>query len=289
MATERGLYYFFTTPVQHYGDVRSYQIVVPGYNIVEDVRGTSQELPRELESAWSAIHAKVAAQHDNHKAQVINQLINEHFTCAYEKSGVLNMRNYEREDAIVPWGNSVLKTKTDDRTGHDIPRVEHARQWYRITLADSEEYWEAYDLASDPTLFGFIDGKTAYGERIMIPQDRITSISSIVDVMEIAELEGALKDAQEDPSTRVAYVEGGQLVKDNLRWTVRYPEKTDPQWVQQLWRNARLVGLNNKTLQLATDTRTYQLQVGADIIYDPDTNEISEVLGKVDFKNEEDV
>lgn len=86
MATERGLYYF-TTPVQHYGDVRSYQIVVPGYNIVEDVSGTSQELPRELESAWSAIHAKVAAQHDNHKAQVINQLINEHFTRAYEKWG----------------------------------------------------------------------------------------------------------------------------------------------------------------------------------------------------------
>lgn len=86
MATERGLYYF-TTPVQHYGDVRSYQIVVPGYNIVEDVTGTSQELPRELESSWSVIHAKVAAQHDNHKAQVINQLINEHFTRAYEKWG----------------------------------------------------------------------------------------------------------------------------------------------------------------------------------------------------------
>lgn len=86
MATERGLYYF-TTPVKHYGDVRSYQIVVPGYNIVEDISGTSQELPRELESAWSAIHAKVASQHDNHKAQVINQLINEHFTRAYEKWG----------------------------------------------------------------------------------------------------------------------------------------------------------------------------------------------------------
>lgn len=186
----------------------------------------------------------------------------------------------------------VYKTRTDDRTGHDIPKVEHvehARQWYRIILADNEGYWAVYDLALDPTLSGFIDGKTAYGERIMIPQDRITSISSIVDVMEIAELEGAFKDAQEDPSTRVAYVEGGQLIKDNLRWTVRYPEKTDPQWVKQLRMNARLVGLNNKTLQLATDTRTYQLQVGTDIIYDPDTNEISEVLGKVNFKNEEDV
>lgn len=188
--------------------------------------------------------------------------------------------------------SQVYKTRTDDRTGHDIPKVEHvehARQWYRIILADSEGYWAAYDLASDPTLSGFIDGKTAYGEHIMIPQDKITSISSIVDVMEIAELEGALKDAQEDPSTRVAYVEGGQLIKDNLRWTVHYPEKTDPQWVKQLRMNARLVGLNNKTLQLATDTRTYQLQVGTDIIYDPDTNEVSEVLGKVDFKNEEDV
>lgn len=185
--------------------------------------------------------------------------------------------------------SQVYKTRTDDRTGHDIPKVEHARQWYRIILADSEGYWAAYDLASDPILSGFIDGKTAYGEHIMIPQDRITSISSIVDVMEIAELEGALKDAQEDPSTRVAYVEGGQLIKDNLRWTVHYPEETDPQWVKQLRMNARLVGLNNKTLQLATDTRTYQLQVGTDIIYDPDTNEISEVLGKVDFKNEEDV
>lgn len=208
------------------------------------------------------------------------------------KSGVLNMRNYEREDAIVPWGNSTFKAKTDDRTGHDIPKVkyvEHARQWYRIILADSEGYWAAYDLAFDETLSGFINGKTAYGERIMIPKDRITSISSIVDVMEIAELEGAVKDAQEDPSTRVAYVEGGQLIKDNLRWTVRYPEETDPQWVKQLRMNARLVGLNNKTLQLATDTRTYQLQVGTDIIYDPDTNEISEVLGKVNFKNEEDV
>lgn len=186
----------------------------------------------------------------------------------------------------------VYKTRTDDRTGHDIPKVEHvehARQWYRIILADNEGYWAVYDLALDPTLSGFIDGKTAYGERIMIPQDRITSISSIVDVMEIAELEGAFKDAQEDPSTRVAYVEGGQLIKDNLRWTVRYPEKTDPQWVKQLRMNARLVGLNNKTLQLATDTRAYQLQVGTDIVYDPDTNEISEVLGKVDFKNEEDV
>lgn len=186
----------------------------------------------------------------------------------------------------------VYKTRTDDRTGHDIPKVkhvEHARQWYRIILADNEGYWAVYDLALDPTLSGFIDGKTAYGERIMIPQDRITSISSIVDVMEIAELEGAVKDAQEDPSTRVAYVEGGQLIKDNLRWTVRYPEKTDPQWVKQLWMNARLVGVEHKTLQLATDTRTYQLQVGTDIIYDPDTNEISEVLGKVNFKNEEDV
>lgn len=86
MATERGLYYF-TTPVKHYGDVRSYQIIVPGYNIVEDVAGTSQELPHELGSAWSVIHAKVAAQHDNHKAQVINQLINDHFTRAYEKWG----------------------------------------------------------------------------------------------------------------------------------------------------------------------------------------------------------
>ena len=183
----------------------------------------------------------------------------------------------------------VYKTRTDDRTGHTIPKAEHARQWYRIRLADFEGYWEAYDLALDPTLSGFIDGKTAYGERIMIPQDRITWINSIVDVGEIAELEGALKDAQEDPSTRVAYVEGGQLIKDNLRWTVRYPEETDPQWVKQLWMNARLVGLNNKTLQLATDTRTYQLQVGTDIIYDPDTNEISEVLGKVDFKNEADL
>lgn len=188
--------------------------------------------------------------------------------------------------------SQVYKTRTDDRTGHDIPKVEHvehARQWYRIILADNEGYWAVYDLALDPTLSGFIDGKTAYGERIMIPQDRITSISSIVDVMEIAELEGAFKDAQEDPSTRVAYVEGGQLIKDNLRWTVRYPEKTDPQWVKQLWMNARLVGVEHKTLQLATDTRTYQLQVGTDIIYDPDTNEISEVLGKVNFKNEEDV
>lgn len=185
----------------------------------------------------------------------------------------------------------VYKTRTDDRTGHDIPKVEHARQWYRIILADNEGYWAVYDLALDPTLSGFIDGKTAYGERIMIPKDRITSISSIVDVMEIAELEGAFKDAQEDPSTRVAYVEGGQLIKDNLRWTVRYPEETDPQWVQRLWRDLRLdgSGLDNKTMLLATDTRTHQLQIGTDIIYDPDTNEVSEVLGKVEFKNEEDV
>lgn len=180
----------------------------------------------------------------------------------------------------------VYKTRTDDRTGHDIPKVEHARQWYRITSADSEGYWEAYDLALDQTLFGFINGKTAYGERILIPKDRITSISSIVDVMEIAELEGALKDAQEDPSTRVAYVEGGQLIKDNLRWTVRYPEKTDPQWVQRLWRDLRLDGLDDKTMQIYIEGHTYELRIGDTIIYDPDTNEISEVLGKVEFKND---
>lgn len=208
------------------------------------------------------------------------------------KSGVLNMRNYEREDAIVPWGNSVLKTKTDDRTGHDIPKVEHARQWYRIvTLADSEGYWEVYDLASDQTLFGFINGKTAYGERIMIPQDRITWISSIVDVGEIAELEGALKDAQEDPSTRVAYVEGGQLIKDNLRWTVDdlVGNHDLPLWVQQLEANGRLQQYADRTIKLVTEDCTYELQRGAVIVYDPDTNEISEVLGKVNFKNEEDV
>ena len=194
--------------------------------------------------------------------------------------------------------SQVYKTRTDDRTGHDSPKVkhvEHARQWYRIILADSEGYWAAYDLALDPTLFGFIDGKTAYGERIMIPQDRITSISSIVDVMEIAELEGALKDAQEDPSTRVAYVEGGQLIKDNLRWTVRNiydgetHVKSDPFWVLNLQGAEKLRMIDAHTAELVTDTRTYQLQVGTDIIYDPDTNEISEVLGKVNFKNEEDV
>ena len=214
------------------------------------------------------------------------------------KSGVLNMRYYEREDAIVPWGNSVLKTKTDDRTGHDIPKVEHvehARQWYRIILADSEGYWAAYDLMSDPTLFGFIDGKTAYGERIMIPQDRITSISSIVDTMEIAELEGALKDAQEDPSTRVAYVEGGQLIKDNLRWTVRNiydgetQVKSDPFWVLNLQGAGNLSMIDENTAALFTEDRAYELRVGTDIIYDPDTNEVSEVLGKVNFKNEEDL
>lgn len=207
------------------------------------------------------------------------------------KSGVLNMRNYEREDAIVPWGNSTFKAKTDDRTGHDILKVEHARQWYRIILADSEGYWAAYDLALDQTLFGFISGKTAYGERIMIPQDRITSISSIVDVTEIAELEGALKDAQEDPSTRVAYVEGGQLIKDNLRWKVNdlVGNHDLPLWVQQLEANGRLQQYANRTIKLVTEDCTYELQRGAVIIYDPDTNEVSEVLGKVDFKNEEDV
>lgn len=214
---------------------------------------------------------------------------------AHTKSGVPNMRNYEREDAIVPWGNSTFKAKTDDRTGHDIPKVEHARQWYRITLADSEGYWEAYDLASDPNLFGFIDGKTAYGERIMIPQDKITSISSIVDVMEIAELEGALKDAQEDPSTRVAYVEGGQLIKDNLRWTVRNiydgeaHVKSDPFWVLKLQGAGNLRMINANTAKLITENRAYELRIGDTIIYDPDTNEISEVLGKVNFKNEEDL
>lgn len=207
------------------------------------------------------------------------------------KSGVLNMRNYEREDAIIPWGNSVLKTKTDDRTGHDILKVEHARQWYRITLADSEGYWEAYDLALDQTLFGFINGKTPYGERIMIPQDKITSISSIVDVMEIAELEGALKDAQEDPSTRVAYVEGGQLIKDNLRWTVRSEAhvKSDPFWVLKLQGAGNLRMIDANTAELITEDHAYELRVGDTIIYDPDTNEISEVLGKVNFQNEEDV
>ena len=211
------------------------------------------------------------------------------------KSGVLNMRNYEREDAIVPWGNSTFKAKTDDRTGHDIPKVEHARQWYRIILADSEGYWAAYDLALDQTLFGFISGKTAYGERIMIPKDRITSISSIVDVMEIAELEGALKDAQEDPSTRAAYVEGGQLIKDNLRWTVRNiydgeaHVKSDPVWVLNLQGAGKLRMIDAHTAELITEDCTYELRVGTDIIYDPDTNEISEVLGKVNFKNEEDL
>lgn len=191
----------------------------------------------------------------------------------------------------------VYKTRTDDRTGHDIPRVEHvehARQWYRIILADSEGYWAVYDLALDPTLSGFIDGKTAYGERIMIPQDRITSISSIVDVMEIAELEGAFKDAQEDPSTRVAYVEGGQLIKDNLRWTVRNiydgeaHVKSDPFWVLKLQGAGNLRMIDANTAELITENRAYELRVGDTILYDPDTNEISEVLGKVNF-NEEDV
>ncbi|KRL91622.1 hypothetical protein [Limosilactobacillus ingluviei] len=191
--------------------------------------------------------------------------------------------------------SQVYKTRTGDRTGHDIPKVEHARQWYRITLADSEGYWEAYDLASDQTLFGFIDGKTAYGERIMIPQDKITSIRSIVDVMETAELEGALKDAQEDPSTRAAYVEGGQLIKDNLRWTVRNiydgeaHVKSDPVWVLNLQGAGNLRMIDENTAELITENRAYELQVGTNIIYDPDTNEISEVLGKVNFKNEEDV
>lgn len=211
------------------------------------------------------------------------------------KSGVLNMRNYEREDAIVPWGNSTFKAKTDDCTGHDIPKVEHARQWYRIILADSEGYWAVYDLALDQTLFGFISGKTAYGERILVPKDRITSISSIVDVMEVAELEGALKDAQEDPSTRVAYVEGGQLIKDNLRWTVcniydgEAHVKSDPFWVLKLQGAGNLHMIDANTAELITEDHAYELRIGDTIIYDPDTNEISEVLGKVNFKNEEDV
>lgn len=191
--------------------------------------------------------------------------------------------------------SQVYKTRTDDRTGHDILKVEHARQWYRIILADSEGYWEAYDLASDQTLFGFINGKTAYGEHIMIPQDRITSISSIVDVMEIAELEGAFKDAQEDPSTRVAYVEGGQLIKDNLRWTVRNiydgeaHVKSDPFWLLKLQGAGNLRMIDANTAELITEDHAYELRIGDTIIYDPDTNEISEVLGKVNFKNEEDV
>lgn len=209
------------------------------------------------------------------------------------KSGVLNMRNYEREDAIVPWGGATFKTKTDDRTGHDIPKVEHDRQWYRITLANFEGYWAAYDLMSDPTLFGFVDAKTAYGERIMIPQDKITSISSIVDVMEIAELEGALKDAQEDPGTRVAYVEGGVPIKENLRWWVHdlseVSPEIDPVWIQNLHATGKLRQSDDETVELVTDAHAYQLRFGDVIVYDPDTNEISEVLGKVDFKNEEDV
>lgn len=191
--------------------------------------------------------------------------------------------------------SQVYKTRTDDRTSHDIPKVEHTRQWYRIILADNEGYWAVYDLALDPTLSGFIDGKTAYGERIMIPQDRITSISSIVDVMEIAELEGAFKDAQEDPSTRVAYVEGGQLIKDNLRWTVRNiydgeaHVKSDPFWVLKLQGAGNLRMIDANTAELITENRAYELRIGDTILYDPDTNEVSEVLGKVNFKNEEAV
>lgn len=86
--------------------------------------------------------------------------------------------------------------------------------------------------------------------------------------------------------------------KGNLRWTV--PSElletkvlADPNWVTQLINNRKLkpiwMEFGHMGYELTTDWGRYQLEAGTDLIYDPDTNEVSEVLGKVNFKNEEDV
>ena len=77
--------YYFTTPIEQDNDTVSYKIVVPGFDIIQQVEGDKDSISSTLVDVWNDLKAQVDSAIDYEYKMSINKIYRDHIAHVIEQ------------------------------------------------------------------------------------------------------------------------------------------------------------------------------------------------------------
>lgn len=77
--------YYFTTPIEQDNDTVSYKIVVPGFDIIQQVEGDKDSISSTLVDVWNDLKAQVDSAINYEYKMSINKIYRDHITHVIEQ------------------------------------------------------------------------------------------------------------------------------------------------------------------------------------------------------------